>query len=280
MDTIAFVVLHYENVADTAECVESLLKYIRAGGVHVVVVDNGSRNGRLDGLQAAHAGEERLHFIRSEDNLGFARGNNLGFRYAKHTLGADCILLCNNDLVFRQEDFTARLRADYARERFDVAGPHIESLVDGKNQNPVPCTLATLPRINDRLRKLRILRFLNTFDLDVVFQKKVARPVVEYRPGANDEYMLHGSCLIFGPDYVSAREGLYDGTFMYCEEDILRLQTIQSGMTMRYLDDIRVWHKEGSSVGAVFDRTRDRRRFFYKWSIDSCKKLKRMMTER
>jgi len=73
---------------------EELLATIPAAGdVEVIVVDNGS--------DTDHTAEWRIkypsiQFIRSEKNLGFAGGNNIGLRAAK----GDYLFLVNNDTEF------------------------------------------------------------------------------------------------------------------------------------------------------------------------------------
>jgi len=46
---------------------------------------------------------KKLIIIKNEKNYGFAKGNNVGIKYALKTLHADCILLLNNDTVVDKE---------------------------------------------------------------------------------------------------------------------------------------------------------------------------------
>ena len=91
---VFIVVLNWNGLADTLECVRSLdaLTYSKRT---VVVVDNGSANAEADRLEAAVPG---LTVLRSGENRGYAGGNNLGIRYALER-GADYIWLLNNDTV-------------------------------------------------------------------------------------------------------------------------------------------------------------------------------------
>jgi hypothetical protein len=54
---------------------------------------------------------------------------------------------------------------------------------------------------------------------------------------------------------------------------------VRDGMKMEYLDDVTVYHKEGSSTGVIYGKGKAKRKFFYKWNIDGCKQLKRLMEE-
>ena len=108
MIKIAFVVLHYETLDDTSECIDSLKKYIVDDSVKIVVVDNGSVHGKLNTIEEKYKSDSVI-FLYSDENLGFAKGNNIGFKYAKEKLQSDIIILANNDLIFRQEDFVDKL---------------------------------------------------------------------------------------------------------------------------------------------------------------------------
>ena len=48
---VVFVVLHYESLKDTRECVTSMLKYIEEDGAEIVIVDNGSVSGKLNEIE-------------------------------------------------------------------------------------------------------------------------------------------------------------------------------------------------------------------------------------
>lgn len=277
MYNIVFVVLHYETLDDTEKCINSLLKYLSYKNVQVVVVDNGSTNGKLERLEANYKENKQMHFVCSENNLGFARGNNIGFSFAKKELNADIIILANNDLVFEQEDFIDKLVKAYELEKFDVAGPQIRSLVDKKNQNPVPVLYHNVSEVKKRILKYYILFLLSIFNLDVAVQRKVAQPIEEYKPNEKDDFQLHGACMFFANQYIQKYDGLCDKTFMYCEESILKCMVDRDNMCMKYYDEIKVWHKEGSSTSATCGSSVKKRRFFYKNSIASCRVLEELM---
>ena len=273
---IVFVILHYESLKDTIDCIDSLKKYIVDENVSIVVVDNGSTNGKLKSIKAMYS-EKKIHFIYSESNLGFAKGNNLGYMYAKNELKADVIILCNNDLLFKQDDFISRLKDDIKIKKFDIAGPRIISLVDGKNQNPVPHLYPTKKSIKRKILKLQILYFLSYLGLDVTLKKFFSKNIEEVKNWKKEDYQLHGACLIFGPKYIELFDGLYSGTFMYMEEGILKYLAQSYSLNMLYMDNLEVYHKEGSSTKKIYGKGKDKRQFYYKWNIDGCVKLIKLM---
>ena len=104
------VVVHWQDVADTLGCLESL----RAdSGVDVVVVDNASREPIPDGVGA--------RVIRSAENSGYAGGANLGIRAAL-AKGADVVLVLNNDVRVRAGATAAAVAALAADPRIAAVG--------------------------------------------------------------------------------------------------------------------------------------------------------------
>jgi GT2 family glycosyltransferase len=86
------IILNYRNADDTLRCLESLASS-RYRRMFPVVVDNGSDETTVDTLKD-HLTTRTL--ILSDDNLGYAGGNNLGISYALDR-GADLIWVLNPD---------------------------------------------------------------------------------------------------------------------------------------------------------------------------------------
>ncbi len=276
---ISFVVLHYETLDDTENCIESLQKYQKENSnINIIVVDNGSQKGKLKLISNKYT-DEHIYFIYSEHNLGFAKGNNLGYLFAKNQLYSDTIILCNNDIVFKQPNFVELLEGRLIEQPFDVGGPRIVSLADGKNQNPVPYLYSTEKLIKKRITKYQVLSILGVFGLDNLARRIFAKNVEEIKDWKCSDYQLHGACLIFGKKYIEMFDGLYDGTFMYMEEGILKYIAQKNNLKMEYIDSLEVWHKEGSSTEKIYGSGKNKRLFYYKWNIDGCKQLLKMMMD-
>ena len=84
MYTFSFVILHYISITDTIECIESILKNINYLKYYIIVVDNGSKNNSGNILKEKYKNNSNVKVILNENNLGFARGNNVGYKLAKY----------------------------------------------------------------------------------------------------------------------------------------------------------------------------------------------------
>ena len=102
---LAVIVLHYRNLDDTLECLESLERQDYAH-FEVILIDNGSS----DPLEEAVKKFPRLLLLRNEANLGYAEGNNCGIRFALQR-GAEALLLLNNDTTTAPDLLSAFAKA-------------------------------------------------------------------------------------------------------------------------------------------------------------------------
>lgn len=101
----------------------------------MIIVDNASPNKSGMILEKEYAENNNIDIIISNDNLGFAKGNNLGYKLAKK-YDPDYIIILNSDIVISQEDFCSRIDYAYNKYNFDVLGPDIYSTKMKYHQNP------------------------------------------------------------------------------------------------------------------------------------------------
>ncbi len=89
---LSILIVSYNTREMTLACLDSLVSETRDVSFEVIIVDNASSDGSAAALEA-HASHPRV--IALEDNIGFARGNNLAAREAR----GDYVLLLNPDTV-------------------------------------------------------------------------------------------------------------------------------------------------------------------------------------
>ena len=246
-----YLILHYKNADVTEQCLESLLK-LDSQDFHIVVVDNASNNGSYETLSEKYGGNQRIHFIKNEENLGYAAGNNVGFRFAKETLEADWIVLLNNDVVIEQKDFQRVLLEEYEKHPFYLAGPDIVT-PEGNSQNPYLRNCPDKSAIRKKLLHDYIVLGLMKIRLQQVLKKLLHYDGSIFQPNEiptieDFHGVLHGSCLIFSPDFIREFNGLYGGTFLYCEEEILCYILNRLSCKYTYLKSLRVIHKHSVSL--------------------------------
>jgi GT2 family glycosyltransferase len=121
------VLLSYNRKNRLKKCLDSLFK-VDYPNYSVVVVDNNSTDGSLE---MAMAGYSRSVFIRNEENLGYAAGNNTGIKYALER-GADYILLLNNDTEVRVNFLKKLIELAESDPKIGIVSPLIFDGYSGK----------------------------------------------------------------------------------------------------------------------------------------------------
>jgi len=92
---ISIVLVNYNSDKYTVACLDSLAKIKTTGFKHsIVVVDNASKI-PLKLPKRHQVGSIKL--IRSESNLGFTGGNNMGIHYSIENFNSEFVVLLNND---------------------------------------------------------------------------------------------------------------------------------------------------------------------------------------
>ena len=137
-----FVILTYKNFSDTVECIDSILSNITYKN-NIVVVDNHSNDSTFSKIKDKYKNYKQIYYLETNNNLGFAKGNNVGFLFAKNNLHSDFICLLNNDTLIYQKDFIDICINDYKQHNYFVLGPSITCTVDNSEQNPHGVTIPT-----------------------------------------------------------------------------------------------------------------------------------------
>ena len=275
----SFVILHYRAVDETIKCVESIKMTQKKKNYHIVIVDNNSPDNSGQQLESLYVSEKDITILHNDNNEGFARGNNVGFKYSKYKLKADFIILQNNDTQVLQENFQELVINEYESSSFAVLGPLIKTPHPPFNSNPRSDKLPDIGRIKRRLLNYRILLLLNYLHLDcyvlnVISKKNQTKVSIQFNHEKKlYDVCLHGSFMVFSPDYIKLFDGLNEKTFLYCEEELLYLRIISNHLKSVYLPDIIIFHKEDASTNEEFNKGLKKRRFQYHCLIQSFKVL-------
>ena len=249
---MTFVILHYNNIDETMECLDSLEKF----NSNIVVVSNSKDYDNLKMI------EKRVSkVIINEENIGFAKANNIGCKYAIEHFQPDFLCVINNDVIIEQKDFITQVEKLYKKYKFDILGPKILP-EESDSCNPF-YAYKTLDEVRERIKyteKLikiyqnKFLRLLLNIYLKV---KAPFRKEKKTTNGSSDQLnvALHGCALIFSKKYYKKyNDVFYNGTFLFHEEEFLALRAKENNLVMLYSPKIELYHKEGSSLAKKFQK--------------------------
>ena len=206
---MAFVILHYNSIDETRECIRSIRVLNAWPGCAAVVVDNASPNGTGKILAEEYAGTDRVEVILNGTNAGFSAGNNAGYRFALEKYDPAFITICNNDVVFPEADYVAQVEAAYAESSFDVLGPDIFQTRLKIHQSPLGLKAPGTAEVRRTILLNTLAKqFFPLFWM--LFGKKELRRIANRGDAENwNEVMrdvpLMGACLVFSGRFTQRR---------------------------------------------------------------------------
>lgn len=278
---ICFVVLNYNVFKETRECIQSIEERIDTENYRIILVDNHSEEEIYHKLSQWTKDDEKVILIRNAENLGFARGNNVGIEKAR-SYGPRFICCLNNDTVFIQNDFFGTLSNYYDQYHDGVIGPKvicrngtiqeyhnkILSVLEYKSQIKRYEFELNQPRIVERLKNIGLLYWiLHGLRMFLKTGRKKKINGNEQR----ENIILHGCCLIFTPEFFHKLQGFNPNTFLYREEEILYLSVISAGLTTRYIPQLCIKHLEDVSTKSVKIKRSEKNHFYIENQIRSIK---------
>ena len=223
------IVLNWNGLADTRECLESLRK-IDYPANRVIIVDNGSAADEAGALEKEFEGFTEV--IRNPTNLGFAGGMNVGIRRALEA-GAEYVLLLNNDVTVDPRFLTAMVAA---------AGKHAN-------------LGAACPKAYFRDRPEVIYSTGGSVNLWTGTARQIgrgARDSGQFETEAVRDY-ADGLCFLMSRQALE-RVGLLDEEyFSYWEETDWCFRARAKGFRSYYVPAAKVWHKAERSLSSTDD---------------------------
>lgn len=293
--SITFVILHYNTIKETEDCVQSIKEKTDSPDYQIVIVDNASPNGSGKVLKERYKAQEKVTVLLCKHNLGFAKGNNVGYQYAIRRFHPKFICILNNDTLLEKDQFFYTVNKEYERSHFGVLGPKIV-LKNGKTNGlyyrfPDKSYFENELRIHKR-ELWQMERYLNypivacklcrNVLCNALGIKRRSRHEAYFRADKLEErwedIVLHGCCLIFSPAYIEAYEdAFYPETFLYKEEELLYLRCRNKGLKTVYNPELEIRHLEDVATNSITVKKRKKEMFWLENQIQSLEILLKVM---
>lgn len=217
---VDIVILNFECEKDTIECLASIEK-MKNKNYRVILVDNGSTDGSGQRIRDRFG---YVDFMRSEENIGFAGGCNLGARRSLELARADCVLFLNNDTIVDENLLDELLEAARPDEKAGIVGA-----VNYYYSDPSLVHMAGH----------RFIWWLG-----------VQRSVRRIRGKYKEIPAVSGCCMLIKKE-VMEKIGFFDERFFaYYEDADYCLRARRNGFKVLAARDAKVWHKIGRVLGA------------------------------
>jgi hypothetical protein len=219
---VSIVSVQYGHPEVTLEMIQSL-KQISYPNFEIIIVDNASPEGNPDIVKEKYPD---IVYIKSDENLGFAGGNNLGFNVAK----GKYILMLNNDT--------------------EVEIDFLEPLVAKMENNP------KIGIVSPKIRFFHspdTLQYVGYENINPITQRGGAKGFGEkdkgqYEKDAEAAYG-HGAAMMIPMKVIKEVGLMADVFFLYYEELDWAHRIRNAGYKIFYVHNSLIYHKESVSTG-------------------------------
>jgi len=244
---IAVIVLQYNNSATTIRCLDSLQGQTTTHGSWLMAIDNASEPAEREKLRK-YCQSNGIDFIQNDQNFGYAGGNNVGIKKVLRqgseqtpNNGVKWLIILNNDTT-PPEGFLNALEAKLEPLEPSVVGLALAEGDRTAYAGQLRWLRPTLPHIHTQSAggQSRITHGMSNSTQSTISDKRLARSL--YAIGA--AVAIHSE--------VFKQIGYLDERyFLYFEDADFSMRAKQSGLPVKFLDDINVGHDQGSSTKAL-----------------------------
>lgn len=217
---LSIITVNYNGFYDTCALIDSIPfnDYME-----VIVVDNASVQDEASAIQTKYP---QVKVIRSDKNLGFAGGNNLGIKAAK----GEFVFFVNNDTFFKDFKVQALMDRLKSSSKIGVVCPKIRFEWDN---NPIQFAGYT------PLSKITIRNKAIGFGEEDRAQYDTPHPT----PYA------HGAAMMLKKDVIEKVGLMPEDYFLYYEELDWSMMITRAGYDIWYDPACTIYHKESQTTG-------------------------------
>lgn len=225
---VSIITVNFNQQAHTRLLLESLRRQ-QFTELEIMVVDNGSRANEADILQADYP---EIKALRSEQNLGFAGGNNLALAHAQ----GEFLFFVNNDA--------------------EVAPGCIEALTDFLNAHPNAGIVSPLicygPMPEDRLENTAVVQYAGMTPVNPFTGRNATEgkgePLEKQLKTPHQTAYAHGAAMMTPRRVLESVGPMDEDYFLYYEELDWCERMRNAGLEIWVEPRARVWHQESATM--------------------------------
>mgnify|MGYP005840221043 CR=1 FL=1 len=219
---VSFLTVNYNQPEVTLELLHTLPK-LSYSHWEIIVVDNGSTPSELE---RECEKLDRVKYVHSNENLGFAGGNNLGLEHCQ----GDFIFLINNDTELPPDFLEPVISLFEQDEKIGAVSPRI-----GYYHQPETLQYAGFTAVNPFTLRNR-----------AIGNKEKDQP--QYQKNYPTQY-CHGAAMCVRKSVIDKVGTMYHGYFLYYEELDWATRIKKAGYQIWLCGKSFIWHKESVSTG-------------------------------
>jgi N-acetylglucosaminyl-diphospho-decaprenol L-rhamnosyltransferase len=231
---LSIIIINWKSAAFTSHCLASIEGTASGLKYEVIVVDNASYDGCAEMVSREFSG---VVFIQSEQNLGFARANNLAF---SHCHGRN-VLFLNPDTEVREGALQKLVASLDSIPDAGMVGAHLLN-TDGSLQTT--CVVALPSILNQALGADHLRRAFPKWRMWGM------RPLFEASLKPVPVEAISGACMLAKREVLEVIGCFTSDYFMYSEDMDLCVKVAKAGRKIYYVPDALITHHAAKSSSA------------------------------
>ncbi|MBQ9023717.1 MAG: glycosyltransferase family 2 protein [Bacilli bacterium] len=229
------VILNYNDYDTTKDMIERIKSYKCLN--HILIVDNKSTDRSYSKLKKLE--NKNIEVIKTDDNKGYAYGNNFGVRYLDSKYKIDNIIISNPDVIVSEDVIDTLINDLKNKEDISIIAPIVE-------EKGIISRGWKLPGFKEDL-----LSNINYFHK---YSKKLMSYDEEYYNNKLSRVEAVHGCFFMIRLKDFKEVGLFDeNTFLYYEENILGRKLKEKGMFVYIDNTVKVIHDLSVSVDKTYN---------------------------
>jgi GT2 family glycosyltransferase len=237
---LSILIISYNTREMTLACLRSVVEQTTPGTYEVIVVDNQSKDGSADAIAAAFPW---VRLIRSTENIGFARANNL----AAKLVSSEWLLLLNPDTLIYDRAIDRLLQFARDSRQFGIVGG--KTVFPDGSLNIASCW----GRITPWSLFCRATGLAAVFKNSELFNSET---MGSWKRDTVREVDIVVGCFLLLRRELWEKLGGFDPSYwMYGEESDLCLRARAMGVRAAITPDATIMHLVGASFGHRADKT-------------------------
>jgi len=240
---VSIIILNWNGHEIIKECLDSIRK-LNYPNFETIVIDNGSTDGSQKYLESFN----EIILIKNNKNLGYAGGNNVGFKIAK----GKYVAVINNDVIV--DPSWLQLIVNYLEqdENIAAAGGCLKRFYESSKLDCLFCYIG----------------------YDLMMRECTNKKIYEKIKAINKPVKvisLSGAAIVLRKNILDKLNGFDETLFSYHEEADLCMRIFLAGYKCIFVPDAIAFHKRSLSFSkiketAFYYQTRNRFLFIYKYS--------------
>lgn len=239
MTDVSIIIVNYHSADLVIDCVNSIFAKTEGIIFEVIIVDNASGDGSAEKIHDVFG--EQVKVVKSSENLGFGKANNLGNTYAN----GEYLFFLNPDTILVNNAIKILWASLQENPEYGVVGGNLYM----PDMNPAPSYCLKFDDLEAE-KKSASWNYLISSKLK---QKLAIRKGIPFQNEFNRTGSPMKVAYIFGAD-IMMKKSIFDEVngfdpdfFMYAEEEELTWRITQRGYQVMNIPDAKIIHLEGAT---------------------------------